>query len=224
MWPFSKKKEDLIVLVHGFGTKASKEFIPLENHLHALGYETLSFDLFDPTDISDTDETQWIKRAEENLQQAFKQNKNIILLGFSMGGVIASYLASVYPIKKLILVAPAFSYINLDKVEKSIYTFLKSLVISSPETFVQKGAKAFTQIVSQYKNSIAHVDCPVLLLQGSEDEIIPPKSSIWAYEQIGHDNKRLYFLQGAYHRMLYDGRMEQSVFVLIDAMLADKIF
>lgn len=41
------------------------------------------------------------------------QNADVILIGFSMGGVIAAHLAAVKPVKKLILLAPAFNYINV---------------------------------------------------------------------------------------------------------------
>ena len=36
--------------------------------------------------------------------------------------------------------------------------------------------------------------------------------------------KRLIYIEDAKHRMLYDGRMEQTVFTLIEQMLEGKIF
>ena len=58
----------------------------------------------------------WVQRCEAKLSLAIKENPNVILIGFSMGGVIASYLASIYKVQSLILCAPAFEYLDIKKV------------------------------------------------------------------------------------------------------------
>ncbi|MFQ8581832.1 MAG: hypothetical protein ACLSA6_04460 [Holdemania massiliensis] len=42
------------------------------------------------------------------------------MLGFSMGGVIAAFLASFLAVDKLVLVAPAFEYMSLETVSRLI--------------------------------------------------------------------------------------------------------
>ena len=63
-----------------------------------------------------------------------------------------------------------------------------------------------------------------ILLHGTSDEVINPSSSTHAYKKIPAQKKRLIYIEGAKHRMLYDGRMEQTVFTLIEQMLENKIF
>ncbi|MBL6443888.1 MAG: alpha/beta hydrolase, partial [Holdemanella sp.] len=48
--------------------------------------------------------------------------------------------------------------------------------------------------------------------------------STHAYKKIPAQKKRLIYIEGAKHRMLYDGRMEQTVFTIIEQMLENKIF
>ena len=62
------------------------------------------------------------------------------------------------------------------------------------------------------------------MLHGTSDEVIAPSSSTHAYKKIPVQKKRLIYIEGAKHRMLYDGRMEQTVFTLIEQMLEGKIF
>lgn len=71
------------------------------------------YDLNNPNDANYKD---WVQRCEAKLSLAIKENPNVILIGFSMGGVIASYLASIYKVQSLILCAPAFEYLDIKKV------------------------------------------------------------------------------------------------------------
>lgn len=218
---FPARKKELIVTIHGFGTQASKEMQPLCAFLKKEGYRCISFDIFNPNDPEDIDVKTWIHRCESQMRQAFKHHENVILIGFSMGGVIASYLASIFPVKQLILVAPAFNYMDLSKIEKAGKGMLSSSSKKAEMSFAQK--QAFMNVVSSYRGSIAMVDCPVLFLHGTADEVIPPKSSRKAYFAVPHDQKRLYFLEGARHRVLYDGKMEKAAFALILDMLQGRL-
>lgn len=219
---FPKKKKDLIVTIHGFGTRGKAEMDPLCAFLKKNGYQTVSFDIFNPHNPEDIHADKWIQRCENEMHRAFRKNKNVILIGFSMGGVIASYLASIFPVKMLILVAPAFSYMDFSKIEQAgIGLLTSSGTRSSSMTFAQK--QAFRTIISRYRASISTVECPILIVHGTADEVIPWKSSRKAYMVIPHDQKRLYFLEGAHHRVLYDGRMEQAAFALILDMIQGKL-
>lgn len=221
---FRKNKHLTVVTIHGFGTKASREMTPLSDYLRKQGYHVVQFDIFDPADESDTETEKWIERCEDRLRSELKKKDPVVLLGFSMGGVIASYLASVFPVKALILVAPAFEYFDFSKLQKAGLSLLSAGSGSSKDSSMTMDQnKAFMRIISTYKNSIAHVDCPVLILHGTEDEVIQPRSSHAAFGLIPHEQKRLVFIEGGKHRMLYDGKVEKLCFALIRDMLSDDL-
>ncbi|MEY8380428.1 alpha/beta hydrolase [Ileibacterium valens] len=217
-----RQKKDLVVTIHGFGTKTSSEMTPLKNYLTLKGYDVVSFDIYDYDNPKDTDYKKWIRRCEEQIRKALEDGRPITLLGFSMGGVIASYLASVYPIRQLILCAPAFNPIDFSKIQK----IGKNIITSSGAggSMSSDQMQAFLKIVSKYKESISHVECPTLIIHGTEDEVIQPKSSKKAYDLLPAANKRLIYLEGAKHRFLYDQIMEKTAFTLIEDMLTDRIF
>lgn len=174
------------------------------------------YDLNNPNDANYKD---WVQRCEAKLSLAIKENPNVILIGFSMGGVIASYLASIYKVQSLILCAPAFEYLDIKKV-----TGLFKKSDKEKKGPSSKQYQAFTKIVSQYKESISQIECPVLMLHGTSDEVIAPSSSSHAYKKIPAQKKRLIYIEDAKHRILYDGRMEQTVFTIIEQMLENRIF
>ena len=174
----------ILFTVHGFGRNVSNEFNPLAAYFKKKHYPVVQFNMYDLNDDNDVDYNQWIQRAEDKLRHTLKAGRPVIILGFSMGGVIASYLASIYPVRSLILVAPAFQYLDLPKVTKQGVKFVKELGNKEKDEAASKRTKAFTRIVSNYKESINAVDCPVLILHGLNDEVIPLDSSKNAYEKI----------------------------------------
>ena len=137
-----------------------------------------------------------------------------------MGGVIASWLASRYPIEKLALIAPAFTYLDLGKAAGYLKKGTRMIFASSdpdnddiqvPPTFYP----AFTEIVKTCRDSIASVFCPVLILHGDEDEVIPLKSSTWAYAQLPHAQKRLFILHEGHHHLLSEPLTANESFQLL---------
>src|SRR5690625_6955270 len=54
------------------------------------------------------------------MEQLLKTCEYVYVIGFSMGGMIAAYLAANYPVEKLVLLAPARKYISLGKIAKKI--------------------------------------------------------------------------------------------------------
>ena len=210
---YLKKPKKAVVTIHGFGMNRSLHFNDFRKFIEPKGYKVIQFNIYDINNPEDADYKEWIKRCEKQLTTTLDLYDEVILLGFSMGGVIASYLASVYPVKQLILIAPAFNYLDLST---SVHYEKKAIKKIGKKTDSPSGAqtKAFTEIVSQYKESVYYVDCPILILHGSEDTSISVQSSKSVYSRLT-GKKRMLILEGAAHKMLYDGVMEKTVFTLI---------
>ena len=92
--------------LHGFGRRRTDEFLPLKNFLAAKKIELILPELFNPRNPQDVDPQKWIQRAEEVVDELTAQNADVILIGFSMGGVIAAHLAAVKPVKETDPVSP----------------------------------------------------------------------------------------------------------------------
>lgn len=221
---FLNKNKPIIVTVHGFGRNLSHEFDPFAKYFKKRRYEVVQFDMYDLNDDNDIHYKDWIARAEKKMQEVVKKDRPIILLGFSMGGVIASYLASIYKVQMLILCAPAFQYLDLPKITAQGVKMIKKLGRGSDGNSVSsKRTRAFTEIVSNYKESIYQVDAPVLFIHGTSDEIIPLDSSRDAYKELV-GKKRMILLEGAKHRFLYDGVMEKTAFTIIEQGIKGNLF
>ncbi|MCF0106139.1 MAG: alpha/beta hydrolase [Holdemanella sp.] len=218
----SINKRPVLFTVHGFGRRLSDEFTPLQAYFKKRHYKVVTFNMYDIYNDEDIHYKDWIERAEQKLKETLELNQPVIILGFSMGGVIASYLASIYPVQSLILVAPAFQYLDLPKATAHGVKFVKEIGHKDKDDISSQRTKAFTKIVSKYKESIAAVDCPVLILHGLNDEVIPLDSSRNAYEKIT-GKKFMMFIADGKHRMLYDNTIQDSLFPIIELWIKDKL-
>ncbi len=208
-------KKDIVVTIHGFGFNTLHEMDPLKAYLEKEGFEVWNFEYFNPRDITDLDIKQWIERCEEKMRLAIKSKRKIHLLGFSMGGVIASYLASVYPVADLLLAAPAFYPVDFQQIERVAKEKIFASGPKNDPSMNSDQTKSFLSVVSNYRNSIFHVDCPILILHGTADDVISYKSSKRIVSLLDRSNTRLMYLEGAKHRFLYDGPYESLVFPII---------
>ncbi|MEI3116660.1 MAG: alpha/beta fold hydrolase [Merdibacter sp.] len=216
---FQTKERPIILTVHGYGRRRSHEMDNLAAWAKKERFDIIQFDLYDLFDETDCDPKIWLSRAEEKIKECCQKQQPLYLVGFSMGGVIASYLASLYPVDKLVLVAPAFTYLDLSKTAGYLRKGTKHLFhsdgseeeITVPKSFYP----AFVDIIKNCRDSIASVHCPILILHGDEDETIPLKSSLQAYEKIRHAQKRLIILHEGHHHLLSEPWTANECYQLI---------
>lgn len=132
----------------------------------------------------------WIKKSEEITEFLIKNGyREIYLIGHSMGGVIATYIASKYrEVKKLVLAAPAFEITGHMEDKWNIGDILKGV----PKIIEQYGFKVvkdrmtkvpvnyygeFLKLTKKYGNVSKKITIPTLLIWGREDNIVPLESS-----------------------------------------------
>lgn len=126
---FSRKKETVgVYLIHGFtdtGEYIYKEFVErLKQKTH---FDAIADNLQGHNSVEDLVNFRYnkcIDSAEKNYQEFAKKFDQVYLVGFSMGGVIASYLASKYKCDKLVLLAPAFKYLENTTLSRDFFDIL----------------------------------------------------------------------------------------------------
>lgn len=224
-----------ILIIHGFagGTYDEEE---LANFLEL----NRDFDVFQFTlpgherNLSKVKYTDWINCSEEKVKWLINNGyKNIYLIGHSMGGVIATYLSTKYKeVKKLVLAAPAFQYLQVIKDNLNLPESLKS----APKVIKTYGSneivarflklkpiviREFMELVKKYYDYPKYVNCKVLILQGKNDNLVPLTSSEYVYNSVKSNSKALIYIDKATHD-LFKSNNKQQIFEIVNNFLKGK--
>jgi len=120
--------------VHGFMEDGTTSFMYLVKYLHANGINnvyTTNLQGHNPEDdFSSFNYKKCLKQVETEYKEYKKHYEKVFLVGFSMGGVIASHLASKFGADKLVMISPAFKYGRGSQVVKDIAKLIQNPEIS----------------------------------------------------------------------------------------------
>lgn len=158
----------------------------------------------------------WLKDAEIAYMQLVRKVDEVIVVGFSMGGLIAMYLAKRYKVKKLVLLSPAAKYVNPPQLLKDLKIMatdayrrnladnelfkryqhkLKNVPLSATVEFMK-----IVKIITPYYESI---ETPVFIVQGRLDGIVPYHTAEYLLESLGAQDKHLYFSYNGKHHVCF---------------------
>lgn len=90
----TRAKRPVIIFLHGFGRKRTGELEAFQKAFEH-DYDIFSCPSFSiPEDPRDSNGILWANRALHVVEKELLKQRQVILGGFSMGGVIASWIAS----------------------------------------------------------------------------------------------------------------------------------
>ena len=201
--------------IHGF-TGGPHELEPLANFLKEQSDWHVVIPSLpghgDSLQITQVTYQQWIKEAEDNLLQLSRKCDVIYLIGFSMGGMIAAYLAAKYDIKKLVLLSPSRRYISVKQRIYDVGKIIRGSVkgelknkqflykyFSKKGVIPLKAVREFIKCMRFTKPFIKQVECPVLIAQGLQDSTVPYTSTHYLDKEIPVDSKVIYFNDSRHH-------------------------
>ena len=221
-----------ILIVHGFaGGTYDQE--GLANYLEL----NKNFDVYQYTlpghnkNLSKVKSKEWIKSSEDMIEWLISKGyKKIYVIGHSMGGVIASHLACKYKqVKKLVLAAPAFHYLSVENKNLNITSSLKDIpkivktyggdeVISRMLKLDISVLKQFMILVRDYYDCPKDITCPTLIIQGTNDNLVPLTSSKYVYDNIKSNKKKLIYIDNLTHD-IFKGTDSKQVYMLVEKFL-----
>lgn len=213
-----------ILFVHGFaGGVYDAEY--LDHRLELIyNFDVYAFTLpaHDGEPIKKIAYKDWIEKSESEVEFLLNNGyKTIYVVGHSMGGVIASYLASKYKeVKKLVLLAPAFSYLGyedgkLNKIEsiKKVPKLVEQYGIKRLTARMTKlplnAANEFMKLVDEFRFCIKDVTVPTLIFQGKDDNVVPPNTPEFILKNIKSEDKKVIYLDGITHDILRENKKEE---------------
>ncbi len=212
---FFKKKA--VLMIHGF-IGGIYDFDNFHNELQLhKNFDVFTFTLpaHEKFIVNDVKYKEWKDEATKQIEILIKNGyKEIYLVGHSMGGVLASMLASSYKeVKKLVLVAPAFRYfyfkdgkIDIKNVSETLKNMKEILTDKNNEILTSRIAKTpiptvieFMKLVKESQDYVNNIICPTLTINGQKDIIVPQEAAEHVYNNIKSKTNHLYHMSKINH-------------------------
>ncbi|MBU5595409.1 alpha/beta fold hydrolase [Amphibacillus sp. MSJ-3] len=148
----------------------------------------------------------WLESADQAYQALASQVDTVYVVGFSMGGMIAASLAAKYPVDRLVMLSPSRKYLNLIKLTSEARHLLKDRVFGEIEenlsykNFKHKKGRIpprayveFAKCMTVTRPALKEISCPVLVLQGIQDGLVPYQSTHYLAKEIPVDIDVIYY-------------------------------
>lgn len=221
-----------ILIVHGFGGGVyDLEYLSRMLELKTK-YDVYTFTLpgHSGESIEKITYKDWIKRSEEMMEFLISNKyKNICVIGHSMGGMIATYLAGKYKqnVNKLVLVAPAFTVTGQENEKMDVKKVFKEF----PKVYDQYGFKflmakfkklpinfygEFLELNKKYQNTPKDVIAPTLLIWGDNDQVVPLGSSNKLIKKFKNAETKLIVFKDGTHNICAEFTKELVAEYVID--------
>ena len=158
----------------------------------------------------------WLMEAELAYRRLAKRTDRVVVVGFSMGGLIGMYLTLRYPVDRLVLLSAAAKYIEPRMLLADALVLVAEPVTRQfpPNTFYHlyrhklantpiRSAYQFTRIVRQVEPYYCQITTPVCIVQGKKDGIVPHASAELLVTSLGSVEKKLIYSDNGKHHICY---------------------
>jgi carboxylesterase len=215
------------ILLHGFST-SPEEMRPLGEFLAKHGFSVLGTRLAGhgtkPEDLKTTHWTDWLDDVEDGLAYLSNICSRRVLIGQSMGGMIALIAAARYPVSGVVALSTPYGSSRKERWSDRLLMLLRPTIYSQARHFppghplhhrrevdypaypeyptrilieLDKMAKAMPAALSQ-------VQVPVLLVHSKADTSIPFSSMQLIHDQLASHHKEMLAIEGMDHSLVMD--------------------
>lgn len=216
-----------VLLIHGF-LASPAELAEFGAKLEALGYTVLGIRLeghgTSPWDLRDREWEDWLASARRGYQILEQLVERVVMVGFSTGGALSLMLAAEQPdtLAGLCVVSVPLRFRNRNLIfvplihgANRLTSWLPSFEGIIPfrpnesehphinyRNMPVRSLYELRLLVDRVEKRLKDVTCPVLVMQGDEDQVVDPKSAPILMKKLGSPVKRLRMVASDRHGIL----------------------
>lgn len=204
------------LLIHGF-TGSPADLRELGKEINQQGY-TVSGLLLPghgtvPEELATTSWQDWYGAVEKEYLRLTRNYERIIVIGFSMGGLLALRLAAKHKIAGLISLSTALilQEKNVGQARQLAVDFIgKKRSPEEEERNLREGRFSYdlmpvqallslVELTELVKAQLGQITCPTLIIQAKDDPTVDPQSALMLEKQLGSINKSITWLENSGH-------------------------
>ena len=178
-----------ILLIHGFAGSV-EDVAPLRDYLVGLGYETVCPLLpghgGTKKELAESSRAEWIAAAEKAYLDLARRYNKVVVIGFSMGGLLAFNLWH-YGFSGLVTVNAPVYYWNPRWIAINLLTNFKAAGEKYLKASTDKSISSmleFQKLLTGTKPMISNITCSTLVIQSLDDDTVHHKSADYIYRRL----------------------------------------
>lgn len=222
------------LLLHGF-TSTPAELRVIGEALAAKGYTTMGILLpghgTKPEDLLQITYRDWINSAQQGINELKKTCKKIVVIGHSMGGLLALQMAARNKVEGVVTIAAALKPSNrkahLAWLLKHFQTYVSGSPRERPEEeqqyllhypyFPVAAVAELQRLASHTRAILSQVTTAALIIQTKDDQTVRPASAEIICRRISSQNKECFWLDKGTHNVpVVSPYNEQIILKIID--------
>ncbi|MBM3199873.1 hypothetical protein FJZ53_02960 [Candidatus Woesearchaeota archaeon] len=164
-------------------------------------------------DLVKTTRKDWLDSARTAYEEFNKVYPKTMVLGFSMGGLLALNLANEYKPAAVMALGTPYK-LNLKGNLLSMIGFHKKHpddMVSYPGSIPLKTKYELIKLIKETHLAIKGVESPIIIVQGTADRRVSNDSPFQIYKQVKSKERKIMLLPGEQH-ILLKGKYKKQVF------------
>lgn len=199
------------LIIHGFAGNI-EEVRPLAEFLSGHGFDVCCPALKGHTgkrkDLSRVHYREWVRSAEEEFNSLSERCGQVVVMGFSMGGLVAVNLAMKHKLKAMITLNTPIYHWDFNRIRLNILEDIKAGKQDSIKYYMDSSFGiplsaliSFKAFLESSKPLFRRVDCPLFVAQGMLDDTVQHRSANYIYNSSPAKIKQLEFYPNSRHRI-----------------------
>jgi len=209
-----------LLLIHGF-TGSPGEMRPLAEHFAQEGYSVtapvLAGHCSTVEEMNGTSHSDWIQSAYNAYMDLVCDTDRIIVIGHSMGGLIAFYLANRYKVAGVVSMCTPIYFADWRAPFTPVISLFKPVHrgrITRNEEIAQyqggydetplRAMRSLIRLRNVVKDELGAFMAPLLVQQARRDMTVRPASARYIYDHVGSDSKDIKWYERSGHILPVD--------------------
>jgi carboxylesterase len=201
-------------IIHGF-SGGPFEVKPLADYLEQYGYitccPTLAGHDSGSGKLSRSTCLDWIHSAEEAFTEFASRCDMIIIIGFSMGGLIGVYLADKFGVDALVTISTPVYCLDYKQFAINWREIIRLRDREKLQRYIDgmgrlslRAVLNFRKLVYLLKSKVQDIRCPLLVIQGKKDDTVKWISAYYIYDNAGTREKEIQLFPKSGHVICLD--------------------
>ncbi|MDH4616307.1 alpha/beta fold hydrolase [Brevibacillus sp. AY1] len=206
------------LIIHGFAGDIH-DILPLAKRLRETGYQvecpTLEGHGMTRRHLAKSNRQDWIRSVDEAYKRLSMRADTIVVIGFSMGGLLAFHIATTYPVKLLITLNAPYKYWDVKQAMRYLRADFRThsrRYVSGIRRIPFRSMIQFRRLLSETKPLLPQVAVPYVLLQAKQDDTVHAVSATLLANSVGSvESTQVTWYEESNHMILHGPEKEDAI-------------